>query len=209
MTVTATIVAKPRTEVGKSASWRLRRAGIIPGILYGGKAGNRPLAFPANQLERLIATGGRGQLVDVVVGDERFTALIKEVQRDTSKDFILHVDFHAVDLDTEIETVVPLVLAGEDERPNDGGFITQTLREVQIACLPRDLPEQLTVDVSNLQIGESVTVKDIAVPEGVRVLTDADTVVATVMAPRKVAEDEAGEGTGDGAAQESEESSPS
>lgn len=184
VTVTMSIAAKPRTKVGKGYVRRLRREGSVPGVLYGGKAGSQPIEVSARELERVLTLGGVGQLVDVLVGGERHTALIKEVVRDSTKDFIIHVDLHEVDMNVELQTVVPLALTGEEERANDGGFINQLLREVQISCLPRAIPEQVTVDVSQLGIGENLTVADLELPEGVTVLTDPETVVATVVAAR-------------------------
>ena len=111
--------------------------------------------------------------------------LIKEVQRDPARGDLLHVDFHKVDLDTEVQTTVPLVLVGEDARENDGGFSSQTLRDLQITCLPTKIPEQIEVDISGLKIGETLTVGDLTLPEGVQAMDDPDVGIVTIVAPRR------------------------
>lgn len=192
------IPAEARTETGKGYAKRARREGRVPAVMYGPKIGNRSLHVPENLVERFLASGGAGQLVDVTIGAEKHTVLVKEIQRDPARGDLLHIDFHKVDLDTEIETSVALVVVGEDSRANDGGFVTQSLRELTVACLPTSIPEQIEVDVSGLGIGETLTVGEIAMPEGVRAIEDPEMAIVTIAAPRKAEEtgDEAGDGEG-------------
>lgn len=190
-----TIPAEARTETGKGYANKVRREGRVPAVMYGPKVGNRSLHVPANVIEKLLASGGGGQLIDVAIGAEKHTVLIKDVQRDPARGDLLHIDFHKVDLDTEIQTTVPLVIIGEDARTNDGGFATQSLRELQISCLPTNIPEQIEVDVSGLEIGDTITVGDLVLPEGVQSTEDPELAIVTIAAPRKVeeADDEAAE----------------
>lgn len=180
-----TIPAGERTETGKGAANRVRREGNVPAVMYGPKIGNRNLYVSANTIEKLLASGAGGQLIDVAIGAEKHTVLIKEVQRDPARGDLLHVDFHKVDLDTEVQTTVPLVLVGEDARENDGGFSSQTLRDLQITCLPTKIPEQIEVDISGLKIGETLTVGDLTLPEGVQAMDDPDVAIVTIVAPRR------------------------
>ena len=178
-----TIPAESRTETGKGYANRIRREGRVPAILYGPKAENRTLDVPANVVERLIASGAGGQIIDVAVGAEKHTVLIKEIQRDPARGDLVHIDFHKVDLDTELETNVPIVIVGEESRTSDGGFATQPVREILVACLPTNIPEQLEVDVSALEIGDTITVGEIVMPEGVRALEEPELAVATITLP--------------------------
>lgn len=180
-----TIPAEERTETGKGPNRRVRREGRVPAVMYGPKIGNRNLYVSTSTIEKLLASGAGGQLIDVTIGGEKHTVLIKEVQRDPARGDLLHVDFHKVDLDTEVQTTVPLVLVGEDARENDGGFASQTLRELQITCLPTHIPEQIEVDISSLKIGDTLTVGDLTLPEGVQTTDDPGVGIVTIVAPRR------------------------
>ncbi|HLS91438.1 MAG TPA: 50S ribosomal protein L25, partial [Limnochordia bacterium] len=146
-----------RTESGKGAARRLRREGKVPAVVYGRKIGNINLAVDAGALNRLLAGGGATALVDLIIdGEQTQTALIREVQRQPDRDEVLHVDFHAVDMDQEVVVQVPVVLVGEDQRESDGGIVTQLLRELEVTCLPADIPERIEADVSGLRVGDSL-----------------------------------------------------
>lgn len=180
-----TIPAEERTETGKAPARRVRRQGGVPAVMYGPKIGNRNLTVSANEMEKLLASGGAGQLIEIAIGEEKHTVLIKDVQRDPARGDLLHIDFHKVELDTEVETSVPLVLVGEDARENDGGFPSQTLRELQITCLPTKIPEQIEVDISGLKIGDTLTVGELTLPEGVQTTVDPEVGIVTIVAPRR------------------------
>lgn len=177
-----------RTDSGKGAARRLRREGKVPAVVYGRKIGNINLAVDAGALNRLLAGGGATALVDLIIdGNQTQTALIREVQRQPDRDDVLHVDFHAVEMDQEVEVQVPVVLVGEDQRESDGGIVTQLLRELAVTCLPADIPERIEADVSGLRVGDSLLVSDLVVPPGVTVNTPAEEVVVSVVASKAVA----------------------
>jgi ribosomal protein L25, Ctc-form len=177
-----------RTDSGKGAARRLRREGKVPAVVYGRKTGNVYLAVDASALNRLLAGGGATALVDLIIdGNQTQTALIREVQRQPDRDDVLHVDFHAVEMDQEVEVQVPVVLVGEDQRESDGGIVTQLLRELAVTCLPADIPERIEADVSGLRVGDSLLVSDLVVPPGVTVNTPAEEVVVSVVASKAVA----------------------
>lgn len=187
------LVAQPRAETGKGTARQLRREGKIPGTIYGKNRDAINVALEVAPLQRLIQTHGIGRPIDLHVGDEKHVALVRDVQREPVQGLIQHVDFYVVALDDEVRTVVPLVLVGEDQRPNDGGIVTQILREVEISCLPTAIPEYVEADVSGVAVGDTLTVADLKFPEGVTPVTAEDEIVLTVMAPRATAEEEAAE----------------
>lgn len=205
MSNTVVLAAEPRTGVGKGYARRARRSGKVPAVLYGPSVENQTLEIDRATMERLIASGGAGQLVDLQVGEVKHTVLIKDVQKDPVRGDLLHIDLHQVPLDQEIETTVPLVVEGEGQREADGGIVTQALRDLQVACLPQSIPESISVDVSGLAIGESLQVGALTLPEGVRAVTDPETVVVSIVAPRLAATgetEEEGEATEEAAEQQ-------
>lgn len=208
MSETVVLTAEPRERAGKGYARRARLQGRLPGVLYGPSVDNLALELDRTVLERLVAAGGAGQLVELHVGEAKHTVLIKEVQKDPVRGTVLHVDLHQVPLDKELETTVSVVLEGESERENDGGILTQSLRDLQVACLPHSIPESITVNVSGLKLGDSLQVGALELPEGVRAVTDAESVVVAIVAPRLATEDEEAEGEGDEAAEAAEEASP-
>jgi len=130
----------------------------------------------------------------------RRQVLLKDLQIHPVRGDVIHADFHQVNLKEAITTPVPVVLTGEETRGNDGGVVTFLRREVQVTCLPTDIPDSLTADVSSLKIGDSLQAKDLPLPEGVSLADDPEEVIVTVLAPRRAepaeAETEAGEAGG-------------
>lgn len=206
-----TLQAEPRVQTGSGAAHKLRAAGSIPAVVYS-KAGVEHLQLSLRETDRLINHAGTSRLVNLVVKrgkkTEKTPVLIKEVQRSPVGGQIIHVDFHAVALDKAITTHVPVHLAGEEKRLNDGAIIEHHLREVAVSCLPTEIPEAITVDVSGLKIGEAIHVRDLAVPSGVKIITPGDEIVTAASAPAAVAEPvpaEAGEAQPEPAAEKEEE----
>jgi len=162
--------------------------GRIPGIVYGKGKDNVQVSLDAGEFNRLLATTGVGQLVnlEVVVGDEVQSrpTLLKDVQYDPVVGDVLHVDFHEVALDEPIKTFVEIVLVDEGEgTTRDGGIVSQLLREIEVECLPTNIPDQVSVNVTGLSIGDSVTVGDLEKLPGVEFITPAEEIVVTVTAP--------------------------
>jgi large subunit ribosomal protein L25 len=190
MMTNPTLTAQPRPDSGKGYARRARRAGYVPGVIYGNKAGNVPVVFSAHELSRFILSGEAGKLFDVKVNRKKFTVLLKEVQKDPLKGNLIHVDLHEVDLDKQVETAVPIYMTGEDRRESDGGVIIQNLRELRISCLPKDIPDIISVDVSGMAVGDSVLVGALALPEGVAAVDDPEETVLSVILPRQIKAEE-------------------
>ena len=189
------VIATSRSVFGKGASRRLRRENLVPAILYG--AGEEPLAIQLKHnevIKHLENEAFYSQLLQVTVdGGESVRTLLKDVQRHPYKQQILHLDFVRVVAGAELQVSVPLHFINEDVCAgvkNEGGNISHTENEVLVACLPRNIPESIEVDMAALAVGESVHLSSLTMPEGVRLVElqeagdDSDRQVASVNAPR-------------------------
>lgn len=162
---------------------RVRAEGDVPGILYGGGLEPVPVRVSRTELQRLAATGQLHGLVDLVLEGEAkpLPVLVREVQREPVKGEVLHVDFFRVAPDRPVEVTVPVHLVGVEAVEERGGIVQHQLHQLEITCLPRDVPEAITVDVGGLGVGDSLTVGEIAPPPGVRIRHAPDEVVAVVV----------------------------
>lgn len=185
-----------RTQTGKGAARRLRRSGKVPAVLYGSSRESVELAVPASTVQKLLHSRGTTGLVELRYDGKSQVALVKEIQTDPVRGTPLHVDFQAVSLDQEVQVAVPLVVLSEEMRTKDGGIISLNLRELVVYCLPTQIPESISIDVSGLAIGDTLTAGQLPLPEGVRLAGDGDEVVISVVAPQRepvAAEEAAGE----------------
>jgi large subunit ribosomal protein L25 len=180
----AKLDAEPRSETGKGAAHRLRASGRVPAILYGQDVEPTPIHVSALDLLHLYhSSGGASVLVDLRVNGDEHLTIAREIQRDLIHDRFIHVDFMAVRRDEKITVSVDVHEIGDSAGVHAGGVIQHHLREVEIEALPGDVPERIEVDITSLQIGESLRVGDLRPPSGVEILTDADTMVIAVMEP--------------------------
>lgn len=195
-----------RTQKGKSGARAVRNAGNIPGVVYGIQD-STPLTIKPKELEALLGTRAGANVVFQlnVEGDaasER-PVIVKELQRDPMRGTILHADFLEIRMDEKIEIAVPLSLTGEAPGEKMGGTLSQLLRELEISCLPNAIPEHVEVDISEVEIGDVIHVRDLHLPEGVELVADPDDPVFTVMVPVEEEEEEVedellvGEGEGE------------
>jgi large subunit ribosomal protein L25 len=180
------LTVEPRDGRGKGAAKRLRRAGRVPAILYGGVSEPLALSVAPKDLQRVLHHGGGGVLVHLRFPGEAEprTAVVRDLQFDPVRESLVHVDLQAVRMDEEITVEVPVHVVGEAVGVKEqSGILAILLRTVEVACLPTLIPERLDVDVSGLRIHDVVTVADLRLPEGVRVTTAAGQAVATVAPP--------------------------
>lgn len=191
---------------GKSASRRLRAAGRIPAVVYG--HGNAPVSISVDpgQLERKIkdSHAGLNTLFDLV-GEGAVagrTVLLKELQREPVRGGLVHADFFEIDANETIQVSVPIHLTGSAQGVVMGGVIEHSLREVELSCLPGVIPDEIVVDVSALDIGDSLHVSDLPLPEGVEMMTDTALSVVSVIVPRAAEAAEAVEAEVEGEAAE-------
>jgi large subunit ribosomal protein L25 len=179
------INVEKREEVGKGAARSLRRKNMIPAVLY--RAGDSlPVQFSKKDLSRFInATAGEQIMVNLQFGDgSGRLALMKDYQTDPANGELLHADFFEVSLTEEVEVTVPIALVGDPIGvKKDGGILQYLLREIEVECLPDKIPGHIAVDISNLEIGQSIRVGDLRLGEGIKVLSDPDEVIINIVAP--------------------------
>jgi large subunit ribosomal protein L25 len=180
------VAAKSRTENGKNANRRLRTQGFIPGVLYGEKKQAVHVAVAPKEIAAILkSASGENTLFDIDLGGDRRKVILKEFQVEPIKGRLLHADFYEVALDKELEVKVHIEVTGiAIGVKRDGGVLDFVTRELEIACLPGDIPEKIVVDVAELEIGKHLRVRDLQVSDKVRVLTDSDLVVVHVVVPR-------------------------
>ena len=187
------ISAQPRGAAGRNAVKALKRAGFVPAVIYGAKAPAQNLQLNERELARLLGHAtSESVLVDVQIeGGGSRTALIAEVQHHPVSGAILHVDLHAIAMDELLSVEVPVETTGEAAGVATGGGVLEIiLRALEVECLPADIPTAITVDVSALNIGDSIHVSDLRLPRGVTVLNDAELTVVSVAAPTVAEEPE-------------------
>jgi len=179
--------AEPRSATGRSAARRLKALGIVPAVVYGGKEKSQSLQVAARDINAMLShASGENILVELEIAGHEGTkaALLQEVQHSPVGGDILHVDFHAISMDEKITADVPLEPLGVATGvKNFGGLLDQNIRSLTIECFPKDLPDKITVDISSLNIGDSIHVRDIKFPTGVVVKVPSDLTAFSVMAP--------------------------
>lgn len=194
MSKQAKLTANVRTGVGRGPARRLRASGTIPAVMYGHTDHPRNLEVSQRELSTLLSHAvGEHLLVDLTITEdgksESHAALLQEVQHHPVSGAIVHVDLLAISMDEKIEAAIPVEPVGEPLGVKSfGGILEQLVRELDISCLPKDLPEVIRVDVTGLNIGDAIKVGDIALPSGVEAQTEAEIAVFLVAAPRVEAE---------------------
>ncbi len=172
---------------------RLRQQGYIPMVLYGRDLGNLHLQVSESELERVMTLGAQRGLLQLRVDEldeEERVVMVREIQRDPVERDILHMDLYQVDLTENLTTTVPVYFEGEEEATAGIGVLQHEVRELEVECLPVNIPDYLLVDISHLTLGDSITVADVPSPEGVEILTDPTDIVVTLVQPRMEEEEE-------------------
>jgi large subunit ribosomal protein L25 len=203
--------AEKREESGKGAARKLRAAGRVPAVLYGHGVGPIAVSVDAKDLFHILhGSAGTNVLVDLQVDGAQHLSLPREIQRDHVRGRYLHVDFLAVRRDETVTVSVPVHVVGESPGVKAGGVIEHHLWELQVECLPGDVPDGINADVSKLQVGDSLRVADLTPPRGVSVLTPLEESVVSVVIPqvRVVEEVEAVAEEGEEVAAEEGEAAP-
>jgi large subunit ribosomal protein L25 len=179
------IATEKRDAFGKNASYRIRRSGHIPAILYGEGRDNMPLVLAKKDVIRILKSElGLNTLFKIAFGSEERDVMIKDVQIDPISDEVLHADLIQIDMTKTIRVAVPVELVGEAVGvKTEGGFIDFMTRELTVECLPALIPEHFAVDVTGLHLHQSVKAGDVARPEGIKLITDPGVVIALVQMP--------------------------
>jgi large subunit ribosomal protein L25 len=178
--------AQARTAGTRNDLNKLRKQGSVPGVVYGKKL-EQPVSIAVEEKEllALLRSHPHSLLELDVPGAGKQPVMLTQVQRDPLTKSVLHIDFHQVNMNEAVRTPVRLEFIGDSQGVREGGILQPMLHEIEISCLPDRIPEAIEVDVSGLQIGESLLVSDLKLPEGVTARVDADQVVVTVLLPQK------------------------
>jgi large subunit ribosomal protein L25 len=179
------LTAERRTATGRSAVRKLKAQGVVPAVIYGAKDRAEPLQVSRRDINAMLShAAGENILVELEIAGKSRLALVQEVQHAPLGNAILHVDFHAISMDEVIQADVPLEPIGiPNGVKNMGGLLEHNLRSLAIECLPRDLPDVIKVDVSALDIGNAIHVREIQLPSGVSTRINPDLTAFSVLAP--------------------------
>jgi len=192
---------QPREHTGTSAARRLRREGLIPGVLYGTGKEPHAISVPERDLRKAL-TGGAGlhTILDVVLdGGSPTPSILKDYQQDPLRGKLVHIDLLEVRLDRAITATVTVQLVGAEDSPGvrEGGALSQIGRDATVEALPMEVPEHIELDVSGMEMGDTLRVSDLKVPDGVTLIDDPETVIATLTIPTRVEEPEAAPAEGE------------
>ncbi|OWZ83663.1 50S ribosomal protein L25 [Natranaerobius trueperi] len=189
------LAVKVREVTRKSEVKKLREQDQIPGVLYGRETGSTKIQVNRRELfDALSTAAGDNVLLDLKLDNgETYPVVFKEIQKDPIKGFYLHVDFHTIDLKEKIQVNVPINIEGEPKGVEAGGVAQYQLREVEIECLPTQIPDDIVVDVSEVDLNGSINVGDLPLPEGSELITHPDETIMSVVAPEEESTDEESE----------------
>ena len=178
------LAAKNRKESGSAMARRLRRSGRIPGVLYGRSGKSVPLDMDEVEFTKGIKGITASTIVQVDVDGESHDVFVKDTQRNIMDGKILHVDFYEVQNDVAIRVKITVSVTGNPVGVREGGILEVPRQVIEVECLPKDLPQRIIVDISELKIGQSVRVRDIPLGDGVKLISQDDKVVALVKLPK-------------------------
>jgi large subunit ribosomal protein L25 len=181
------VKSEKRQGLGTNAARRLRAQGFVPAVLYGESMESRPLVLSKKDIVQILRLEtGENTIFKVVVDAEQYDAMIKDLQVDPATDELLHADLIRISMDKPVRVTVPVVHRGEPVGvKTEGGFIDFVTREVEVECLPRDIPENIGIDIAELHVNQSMKVENMAIPAGVKIITDPGTVIVLVSMPHK------------------------
>ena len=181
------VKSEKRQGLGSNASRRLRAQGFVPAVLYGESLETTALVVgKADIIQILKLESGENTIFKVAVGSDSYDAMIKEMQIDPASDELLHVDLVRISMDKPVRVTVPIVHHGDPVGvKTEGGFVDFVTREVEVECLPRDIPESLSIDISELHANQSFKVQAVGAPAGIKILTDPNTVLVLISMPHK------------------------
>lgn len=185
------LAATERTEQGSAASRRLRREGKLPGVLYGLDSEPQAVVVDAKSFSHILASGAN-TIIELHLGKKKHVTLARQLQRHPVRGDLTHVDFVKVNIDDAVAAEVPIVLVGESIGVKDGGIVDQLLFYLTISAKPHAIPEHIEYDISELALGQHISVGDLPLPDGVTSAVDTDAFVATIVVPRGIKS--AGEG---------------
>jgi len=190
-------VIKRDTSLGRGALNRMREEGNLPGIVYGTKIGTAPIIVAKKDLNNVLSTHGINAIITLRINNNNIQTMVKEIQTHPVTGRYWHVDFNEISMDRKIKADIQVHLAGEPEGVKEGGIIQHGDATVEVECLPKDLPDKFTLDISNLKIGDKLTVADLEQTENVKIVSEPEQVLISVIPPVMDNEDEEEQGEPD------------
>ncbi|GFZ99716.1 50S ribosomal protein L25 [Paenibacillus marchantiophytorum] len=182
--------AEARKDVTKSDIKQLRLKGRVPAVVYGKKVAATVITVDQKELTALLQRNPHAIIdLDLPDGGGRQPVMINEIQRNPLNLQLLHIDFHQINMDEPVKTVVSLDFVGEAEGAKEGGILQIQMHELEIRCLPSQIPSSIKVDITGVGLGENMLVNQISVPAGIEVKSDANDLILTVLAPQKETEE--------------------
>ncbi|MRH44992.1 50S ribosomal protein L25/general stress protein Ctc [Aquibacillus halophilus] len=186
----AKLKADPRQNLKKSYTKQLRQAGLVPAVVYGNKKEPQAVAVNSIELIKTIRDEGRNAIISLSMDGESVDVMLHEYQTDPLRDELVHADFYIVNMTQEMDVEVAIHLDGEAQGSKDGGVLQQPLHRLSVRAKPRDIPEEIKLDVSKLEVGDSITVADLKDGKNYEILDDENTTIVTVLPPDTITEDE-------------------
>ncbi|KAB2328848.1 50S ribosomal protein L25/general stress protein Ctc [Cytobacillus depressus] len=196
--MTTVLQAKERKEFRGSVLTRIRRDGNIPAVVYGAKVESKPIYFSEADFSKVMKKVGRNGVISLDLNGQKHNVVLSDYQADPIKNEIVHVDLLAVDMSQEITANVRVSLVGEAPGVKDGGVLQQSLHEMSVTATPDHIPPSIDVDITNLQVNETITIGDIKTNLGYEVNHTEDEVIASILAPRQEEEISSGEKQNEG-----------
>ncbi|MFO8165458.1 MAG: 50S ribosomal protein L25/general stress protein Ctc [Thermodesulfobacteriota bacterium] len=185
---TIQLESKDRSTIGKGSARKLRSLGRLPAILYGPKTSSIMLSLDYKQFDKILGEKSAENIIfdlkiDSLGKTNSKKVMIKEIQKDPVTRDRLHVDFYEISMEKELEVSIPIYLVNEPIGVTQGGILEHIRRELRISCMPKNLVDKIDIDVSNLDVGQSLHIEDVSFPPGLNSLEDGDLTIATVVAP--------------------------
>jgi large subunit ribosomal protein L25 len=205
MSTIATLSARARDRAGKGSARAARREGLVPAVIYGDKKDPFTIVVTLRDLEKLLKPGFFSHLIDIEVAGEKHRVLPRDLQQHPVSDRALHVDFLRVSATSELMVEVPVEFINDEASPGlrRGGVLNVVRHDVEVYCLADNIPEKITIDLTGLQIGDSVHISAVKLPDGVRpTIEDRDFTIATIAAPTLNIKDDGDDAAGEGEAAE-------
>lgn len=188
-----TLQAVKRTEFTNSAKRKIRESGEIPAIIYGKSIESKPVAVNSIELMKTLREEGKNTIINLSVDGSSYAVMLYDLQTNPLKSEIVHADFHIVDMQADIQVEVPINLTGDAQGVKDGGVLQQPLYEVTINVKPGKIPQTIEVDITNLGVNETISIKDLPENKDYTFVQDEEQVIASILPPKQEVEIDSGE----------------
>jgi large subunit ribosomal protein L25 len=188
-----TLQAMKRTEFTNSAKRKIRESGKIPAIIYGKTTESKPVTLDSIELIKTLRDEGKNTIINLSVDGSSHAVMLYDMQKDPLKNEIVHVDFHIVDMNSDVEVEVPIHLTGEAQGVKDGGVLQQPLHVLSISAKPDKIPQTIDVEITNLGVNETILIKDIPKNGDYSFVQDEEMVIASILPPQQEEEIDSGE----------------